>query len=81
MLHLISENVKPEGVEHAPETWHVYFKQRYIGVEEIKMPNGHELRIPKSSADLDTAEFAEYMLKVELWAQERNVFMDELEPT
>lgn len=81
LLHLIADNVKPEGQQHAPETWHVYFKQRYIGVDEVKMPNGHVINIPKSSADLDTAEFATFMASVESWAMERNVYMDEMEPT
>lgn len=79
LLHLIADGVKPEGIQHAPDTWHCYFKQRYIGVDEIRMPNGHELKIPKSSADLDTAEFADYMMKVEQWAMERNIYMEEMQ--
>ena len=81
LLHLISDNVKPEGQQHAPEVWHVYMKQRYIGVDEVKMPNKQVLLMPKSSADLNTAEFAEYMANVEAWAMERNVYLDEMEPT
>lgn len=81
LLHLIADGVKPEGQTYSPEQFHIYFKTRFIGVDEIRMPNGHELRIPKSSADLDTAEFAAYMQNVEAWAMERNIFMDELEPT
>ena len=81
LLHLIADKLKPEGQSHSAELWHVYMKQRYIGVNEVTMPNKQTLLMPKSSADLNTSEFAEYMMKVELLAQERDVYMDELEPT
>ena len=81
LLHLVSEGIKPEGMQHSPEVWHTYFKQRFIGVDEYRLPNGKTLQIPKSSAELDTQEFNEYMQKVEEFAMSRNVYMDEMEPT
>ena len=76
LLHMISDKLKPEGVQHAPETWHVYFKTRYLGVDDVRMPNKNVLHIPKSSADLNTQEFADYMTKVEQWACEHDVYFD-----
>lgn len=81
LLHLIADKIKPEGKTYTPEQYHIYFKSRFIGVDEVTLPNKRTIQIPKSSADLDTQEFAEYMAKVEEWAQEREVYMDELEPT
>ena len=81
LLHLIADGLKPEGKQHSAEVWHVYFKQRFLGVDEVTMPNKKVIQIPKSSAELDTDEFGTYMMQVELWAQERNIFMDELEPS
>lgn len=81
LLHLIADGLKPEGHQHSADVWHVYMKQRFLGVDEVMMPNKKVMQMPKSSAELDTAEFADYMMKVEMWAQTHNIFMDELEPT
>ena len=81
LLHLIAENVKPEGKAYTAEQFHIYFKQKFLGMNEVALPNGKTIMFPKSTAELDTAEFAEHMAKVEQWAIERNIFMDELEPT
>jgi hypothetical protein len=83
LLHLIADNVKPQGNAYSPETWHTYFKHtyfktRYLGADEVKLPNGKTINIPKSSAELDTGEFNDYMREVETWGQEHNVFMDDL---
>ena len=79
LLHMIAEKVKPEGKEFSPESWATYFKMRYLGADEVVMPNGKTINVPKSSAELDTEEFAEYMMKCEVWAQERGVYMEEME--
>ena len=81
LLHLISEKVRPENQTYSPESFHTYFKSKYLGMEEIKMPNGKVAQYPKSSANLDVAEFADFMTKVEIWAQEREVYLeDERDP-
>ena len=78
IIHLIADKVKPAGAEYSPETWHSYFKLRLLGGDDVKLPNGKTLVLPKSSAELDTHEFHEYAEKVEAWAAERDVFLDEL---
>jgi hypothetical protein len=77
LLHEISRNVKPEGNEYSPEVWHSYMKQRFLGAEEVKMPNKQTMLIPNSSADLSVEEFADYMTRVEEWANGRGVFLDQ----
>jgi hypothetical protein len=81
LIHQIAENVKPQGKEYSPEVWHEWAKQRFIGADEINLPNGKTMIKGKSSADLDTAAFAEYMRSVEEFAMSRNVYLDEINPT
>ena len=35
--------------------------------------------MPRSTADLSTVDFGEYMQQVEQWANEHGVYMDEME--
>lgn len=78
LLSLIAEKVKPEERAFSTETWHTYFKSRYLGCDEHKLPNGMTMQIPKSSADLDTAEFTTYMNQVEEWARDRDVWLEDI---
>jgi hypothetical protein len=78
LLHEIADHVRPRGHEFSAESWHSYFKQRFIGTDEVKLPNRKTLLLPKSSADLDTAEFADYQTQVEAWAAEHDVYLQDL---
>ncbi|UOF80944.1 hypothetical protein [Caudoviricetes sp.] len=51
-------------------------KQRFLGAEEVKMPNKQTMLIPNSSADLSVEEFADYMMRVEEWSNSRDVYLD-----
>lgn len=81
LLHMIAEKVKPQGKIYSAEAFHEYFKQRYLGADDLDLPNGKTINIPHSTADLDTQEFNEYMAKVEQWGIEHEVYMEELHPT
>lgn len=78
LLHAIAEKVRPGGTVYTPESFHIYFKSRFLGCEEINMPNGKTLQIPHSTADLDVGEFADYMTQVESWAGERDVWLEDI---
>lgn len=78
LVYKIAENVKVGADVFSGPTWHIYFKQRYLGCDDIKLPNGTTMTIPKSTADEDSPEFSDYMTKVEAWAAEREVYLDEL---
>lgn len=71
--------MRPQGRTFSADQWHVYAKSRWIGCEDVTLPNGKTLAIPKSSAALDTAEFADYMTAVEAWAAEHGVYLDSYE--
>ena len=79
LLHLIADGVKPDGQQFSPESFHTYFKSKFLGMDEIKLPSGKVVQFPKSTAELDSAEFAEYLDKVEAYAAEKwDVFLEEL---
>lgn len=78
LLHAIADKVRPETVTYSAQTWHYYFRSRFLGCDEVKMPNGETLLIPLSTADLDIAEFNVYMEQVEHWAAMRDVWLEDL---
>jgi hypothetical protein len=79
LIHAIADKIKPQNVQHSPEVWHCYFKSKFIGCDEVVMPNKKTLLLPRSSADLDVGEFAEYMTQVEQWAGEHDVWLADME--
>lgn len=78
LLHLIAEKVKPGGESYSADTWHTYAKTRWIGADDVRLPNGKVVLMPRSSADLDIAEFNAYMEQIEAWAAERDVYLEDL---
>lgn len=78
LLHAIADKVRPGGVSYSAETWHTYCKSRWLGCDDVRLPNGKTLTIPRSSASLDTAEFNDYMAAVEAWAGDRDVWLEEI---
>jgi hypothetical protein len=78
LMHMIADNVKPEGKSYSVEAWHSYWKSKLLGCDEFTMPNGKTMVIPKSSADLEPGEFADYQTQVEAWAAERGVYLADL---
>ena len=76
LLSVLSE--KPvQGNKFSSEAWHIYLKYKFLGADDIKLPNGRLITRPKSTADLDKPEFANYMTEVEAWCNEHEVFLPE----
>lgn len=78
LYHKMAETLKPGGQEYSAESFHTYYKSKFLGCDEVALPNGKIMQIPKSTADLDVAEFSDYFTKVEADAAERGVYLDEL---
>jgi len=83
-LHEIAEAVKPDGKAYSTEAFHEYFKSRFLGADELELPNGKTLIRPHSSAELDVSagtdeqiSFAEYIERVEAWAAQRGVYLQD----
>lgn len=77
LLHEIAENVKPKGNVYSAETWHLYFRQRFLGSNDVTLPNGKVTTQPNSTAKLEVADFSDYMEKVQVWAAEHDVSLEE----
>jgi hypothetical protein len=77
LLHTLASKLKPDGNEYSAETYHVYYKLKFLGADDVKLPNGKVIAVPKSTAELDKAEFHEYAFMVEHDANERGVYLDE----
>lgn len=72
ILTEISEQLTPEGRAHSPETWHEYFKAKFIG-KDVLLVDGEPFLVAKTSTKLKVAEFGDYMTQVEAWGVEHGV--------
>jgi hypothetical protein len=79
MLGEMSMSLRPKGEEFSPESWHAYFAERFLGMIEMKLPNGKLMQRRKSTTDLDKDEFSEYQTKIDVWAAEHGFWMPERE--
>ena len=79
LLHRIAERLRPQGQTFSADQWHIYAKSRWIGCDDVVLPNGKVIPIPRSSARLDVAEFGTYMEQVEAWAAAHDVYLDGME--
>lgn len=77
LLAEIADKVRPEGKVFSRESWHKYFAGKLIGMKVIDLPSGKSIEIPESTTGLDKGEFAEYSDKIEAWAAQRNVWLEE----
>lgn len=68
-----------QGKTFSADQWHQYCKSKWIGCDDMTLPNGTVLTMPKSSADLDATAFAEFMQAVEAWAASHDVYLDDME--
>lgn len=66
-----------QGRKYTAETWHEYFKGRFIGNEDIELPNGKTLLRPISTTTLDKIQFGEYMTQIEAWASQHGLLLFE----
>ena len=78
LYHALSDKLPIAGKTYSADSWHLYCKSKFLGCTDTKLPNGKVITVPNSTSGLDTAEFNDYMTKVEVWAGEHEVYLDEL---
>lgn len=78
LVHLLSEQLKPNGQQFSPDSWHLYLKGRFLGMTEVELPSGQVLTRTVSSAGLGVSEFAEYMTQVEAWGAEQGIYLPDM---
>jgi hypothetical protein len=79
LLNLMAEKMRPEGQAYSVDNYHRWAKIKFLGCIEHKLPGGKTMTEPNSTADLDTAEFSDFMTKVEAFANEYGVFLEDME--
>jgi hypothetical protein len=77
LVALVAENVKPGGNAFSIDQWHKWVKSKWLGCTDTRLPNGATLTEPNSSADLEPAEFSDFMTAFEAWAAEHGVYLPE----
>ena len=77
LLALVSEKLKPQGVQYSRDSWHTYMKEKFLGAKEVWLPNGTMRVYSESTSSMDKGEFSEYLDKVQAWCGEHNVWLDE----
>ena len=76
LLNQLAEQLKTADGKFSAEVWHWYFRQRFLGCEDVTLPNRKKMVIPRSTTDLDIPEFTEYMDRVEHFAHEHGVIFN-----
>lgn len=74
LLTEASEKLRPQ---YGVKAYHVYYATKFIGANDLLLPNGKIHIEPESTSDLDTDEFSAYMTAVEADLGERGVFLPE----
>lgn len=77
LLNEISEGLPVQGVTHSADSWHLYFRQKFIGSDDLTLPNGKTLTQPISTTTLDVGAFSEYMERIEAWAAGHGLLFSE----
>ncbi len=73
LLHEMAEQLKPQGKVYTAEVWHEYFRQRFLGAEDVVLPNGKTVVRSMSTTELDIDEFSDYLTQVQVWAVEHGI--------
>ena len=77
LYHIMSSKIKPRGELYSADQWHLYCKTKFLGCDDVRLPSGKVLAMPRSTADLDTGEFSDYMSKTEAFANEHGAFLED----
>lgn len=72
LLHVyltqISENARVNGQRYDIDQWKEYYRRRYIGLEEIDLPDGTRIERGMSTTGLDIGKFANFLTAIEAHA-------------
>ncbi len=79
LLHRMAEGIRPRGQAYSADSWHLWAKSRFLGCDDVRLPSGKVLPVARSTAGLDVAEFADYLDRVQAWANERGVWLEDHE--
>ena len=81
IMHELAEQLNINEQQMSAETWHEWAKRRFIGVRELRLPDGEIIAMGMTSTDLTVAQFSDYMQMVEAWAVDHGVIFNDLPST
>lgn len=64
-----------DGLYHPAQWWKVMCKDRWLGYEEYKRPDGTTITVMRSTADLEVDELTAFMDEVERYAAKRGIYL------
>lgn len=67
LLTEIAENVRPDGRQYDLDFWKEYVRRRFIGSEEMTLPDGTRIERGLSTASLSVGDFTELIDRVTHW--------------
>ncbi len=70
MLRDLAQNAWVQGRRYDEETWKEMIRRKFIGTEEIDLPDGRRIERGISTTALGVAEFSELIEHVIQWANE-----------
>jgi hypothetical protein len=65
LLAKMADGLAPSGQTYGPNAYHLYYRTRFLGADDVELPNGKPVTIPRSTADLDAEEFSKYLDQVQ----------------
>ena len=68
ILNEIAENVYIDGRRYDIEAWKEQVRRRFIGTEELDLPNGSRIERGVSTTTLNASQFSELIEQVSAWA-------------
>lgn len=68
LIDEIAESARPGGRQYDNEFWKEYIRRKFIGTEDMTLPDGTRIERGISTSALSVGEFAELIDKVQAWA-------------
>ena len=76
LLHAM-EGFDVRNKSYSAETWHRFFKSKFLGCVDYILPNGKTLIEPNSTAMLDKEQFDHFLTAVEAFCNERGIYLED----
>jgi len=67
------------GKQYSAAVFHVYYASKFLGCDDVRLPDGHTVTIPRSTSALDVDEFGRYLDQVQADCAERGVYLEDME--
>lgn len=77
LLREVAATVWVDGRQFSDEVWHVFFRQTFIGQNEVAMPDGTVASQPISTTTLTVEDMGRYMDEISQWCVEQGFPLEE----